>query len=384
MPTKEYVIQTEHTSGLTAKHYHGVSISTLNDWAKNNIPSNAVVSSVQVYYRGKLSSGDTVFYVGFSKNSSTEPGHELINSSLTTSAKEWYGNVPTFSKTYPFNITSPSSSYSVISVYMNSGIIYKKFTCYSFKVIYTYSIPNYTVTVNAGTGGTVTGAGSYQAGNKATVTATPNNGYKFVGWANQSGVITNTANPYSFTVTGNTTFSAVFEKTTCTATFKNDDGTTLQTVTVEKGSTPSYTGATPTKASTVEYDYTFTGWSPSLGAIDTDTTYTAQFSATRRRYTIVIEVSEGGSVWGAGTYSYGTTVELVATSSYGYKFVGWSDGVTSPSRDVTVTGDATYTAIFEIVKINQVYVGTTQPKAVYVGTREVKAIYLGTTKFYGY
>ena len=33
----------------------------------------------------------------------------------------------------------------------------KKYTCYDFRVIWTYSIPNYTITVKSGTGGTVTG-----------------------------------------------------------------------------------------------------------------------------------------------------------------------------------------------------------------------------------
>lgn len=136
------------------------------------------------------------------------------------------------------------------------------------------------------------------------------------------------------------------KNTTHTATFKNHDGTVLQTVSVESGSTPSYTGSTPTKASTAEYTYTFSSWSPSISAITADTTYTAQFTATKRKYTISASGSNG-SVSGGGTYEYGSSITLVATPNTGYKFVKWSDGNTSSSRTVTVTGAATYTAVFE-------------------------------------
>lgn len=133
---------------------------------------------------------------------------------------------------------------------------------------------------------------------------------------------------------------------TCTATFKNYDGTTLQTVTVNKGSTPSYTGSTPTKASTAEYSYAFSGWSPAVGAITANTTYTAQFTATKRKYNISVS-AENGSVTGGGTYEYGSSVTLTAIPNDGYVFKQWSDGNTDNPRTVTVTGDVTYTAEFE-------------------------------------
>lgn len=137
------------------------------------------------------------------------------------------------------------------------------------------------------------------------------------------------------------------KNTTCQATFKNHDGTTLQTVDVECGSTPSYTGSTPTKSSTAEYNYTFSGWSPALGTITTATTYTAQFTATKRKYTLTVTAGTGGSVSGGGSYEHGTSVTIKATASSGYKFKQWSDGNTNASRTVTVTGNATYSAVFE-------------------------------------
>jgi hypothetical protein len=62
-----------------------------------------------------------------------------------------------------------------------------------------------------------------------------------------------------------------------TVTWKNNDGTTLKTDTVNYGETPVYTGATPMKATDANYSYMFTGWSPTIAAVSANTTYTAQF-----------------------------------------------------------------------------------------------------------
>lgn len=122
-----------------------------------------------------------------------------------------------------------------------------------------------------------------------------------------------------------------YEIPTHTATFKNYNGTVLQTVTVNNGATPSYTGATPTKPKDKQYTYTFSGWSPSLGAITGNTTYTAQFTAKLREYTIradcVAESSTGKkcSVTGTGVYYYYNTVTLTAVNIPSYhKFSGWN------------------------------------------------------------
>lgn len=64
-----------------------------------------------------------------------------------------------------------------------------------------------------------------------------------------------------------------------TITFENYDGTVLQTGEVEEGATPAYTGATPTRPSTAELSYSFTGWSPSIVAVTQDAIYTAQYES---------------------------------------------------------------------------------------------------------
>jgi hypothetical protein len=58
-----------------------------------------------------------------------------------------------------------------------------------------------------------------------------------------------------------------------TINFKNYDGTILQTVEVESGATPEYTGDTPIKGA----QYTFTGWNPEIVAATEDADYTATY-----------------------------------------------------------------------------------------------------------
>lgn len=67
-------------------------------------------------------------------------------------------------------------------------------------------------------------------------------------------------------------------------------------------------------------------------------------------YTALITVNcdtEMGTVEGGGIYNHGDTASLFATANEGYEFVQWSDGVEYDLRSITVTGSATYTAIFE-------------------------------------
>ena len=71
---------------------------------------------------------------------------------------------------------------------------------------------NYIVSVSA-TNGTVTGTGTYQEGATATLTATPNTGYKFVNWT-KGGEVVSTDATYSFPVTENVELVANFEAIT--------------------------------------------------------------------------------------------------------------------------------------------------------------------------
>ena len=63
-----------------------------------------------------------------------------------------------------------------------------------------------------GQGGTVSGGGTYPLGQEVTVTATPNSGFYFKGWAyNGSAQIISTAASYKFTLQGQTDLVAMFD-----------------------------------------------------------------------------------------------------------------------------------------------------------------------------
>ncbi len=63
-------------------------------------------------------------------------------------------------------------------------------------------------------------------------------------------------------------------------------------------------------------------------------------------YTIATSATNG-KVLGGGQYELNAIVSLTAIPDNGYSFIQWSDGNTDNPRDVIVTGDATYTAVFE-------------------------------------
>ena len=67
----------------------------------------------------------------------------------------------------------------------------------------------YTITVNSNNSawGTVSGGGTYEQGATATLTATPNSGYRFVRWQDN-----NTDNPRTVTVTDDASYTAYFEE----------------------------------------------------------------------------------------------------------------------------------------------------------------------------
>lgn len=163
--------------------------------------------------------------------------------------------------------------------------------------------------------------------------------YTFKGWS-----------PVEGPITGDTTYYAIFDQADrkYTIVWKNDDGTQLKTDSVAYGSTPSYTGDTPTKGSTAEYRYAFSGWSPEIVPVTSDATYTAQYTSEKMSYTVTWKNTDGtvlkaDTVEYGGTPSYGGTPTRAPDKDYTYEFKGWSSEV------VPVTGDATYTAQYDSI-----------------------------------
>lgn len=70
------------------------------------------------------------------------------------------------------------------------------------------------------------------------------------------------------------------------------------------------------------------------------------FALSVRAHQVTVQSSTGGT---PTTYEIddGATLHLIATADAGSHFVQWSDGNTDNPREVVVTGDASYTAVFE-------------------------------------
>ena len=80
-------------------------------------------------------------------------------------------------------------------------------------------------------------------------------------------------NPEVAKITKKTVYTATYTSTVnqYTVTFVDEDGTTeLDEQTLDYWATPVYAGETPTKESTAQYTYTFSGWTPEIATVTAD------------------------------------------------------------------------------------------------------------------
>ena len=203
-----------------------------------------------------------------------------------------------------------------------------------------YSI---TVESNHPEWGVVSGGGTYYYGDTIEIAATPNLGHLFMGWEDG-----NVDNPREIVVTENHTYTALFEVQTCVIT---TEVTPEGAGTVTGGGTYSY-GSIVTLTVETNTGYEFLRWSdgftnnPRTIIAEGDATYTAVFRAFQYEITTGVDPVEGGTVTGGGTYGYGSTATLTAIPNEGYIFLFWNDHVGTNPRNITVTGNASYTATF--------------------------------------
>lgn len=132
---------------------------------------------------------DTDGYTLVTKDTETKSG--TPNTLTAATAKNYTGfNNPTITQE-----TINADGTTVVKIY------YKRIRC------------TLNVSYNDSKAGTVSGAGTYKYGQTVTISATPNEGYGFAGWATSSTYVTvnNTTNPRQVTVTTNsTTYYAKF------------------------------------------------------------------------------------------------------------------------------------------------------------------------------
>ena len=205
----------------------------------------------------------------------------------------------------------------------------------------------YTVTVENGTGG-----GEYEEGETATVTAATDQG-TFSHWE-IGGQQVSTDNPYTFTVTGDVTITAVF-KDAYTVTVTNGTVNGSASGTFDEGTEVTIAATTGT--------HNFDHWENAAGEKLNYSTETFSYTVTANATFVAVLTKtvtvSGGTISGtesatSGEYKEGETVTVVAdTAAQGTRFVGWrvgdSDEIVSTNEQYTYTvgdSDVTITAVF--------------------------------------
>lgn len=123
-----------------------------------------------------------------------------------------------------------------------------------------------------------------------------------------------------------------------TITWKDWDGSTITTYSVSYGTQAEWLTTNPTRPASVDYTYDFTGWSPALGRVTGDVTYTATYEEKQIKYTVVF-VQDGGVEIERHLLARDEVpvCENIPTRT-GY-ILQWS-----PNDPAPVTGNQTYTA----------------------------------------
>lgn len=446
-----------YTSSKVSPLYASFEVSKINQATNSNIPKNAVITKVTASANAKQefssSEGSLRIYWGATKNTDNivkELYYETFV--VTNSYKQFSVDLTNDFYTSGENVGKVSVSGANYFSYDYHAIVIRKWYYNSFKITFEYYIPTYTLTVNATTGGTVTGtpSGDYEAGTQISITAVPNAGYRFKQWSDGD-----TSNPKTGELLWNASYTAEFVRTVYSISY-NGNGATSGSVASQSATTAAdttlaanafkkqytvtlnlnYSGAS---TSTLVSEATFKGWEDqgnitvSEGANKGESFTCTQFDAPYyantysdlynafkyNKQSLVNHYANYGrneNRKGTGTprgvypdkavvntlngvnadngaivnlyaqWSAMTAVTLPTPTRKGYNFLGWYtalSGGTKVSSNYTPSGNVTLYAQWEVVKINKIFVGVSQPKEIYIGTSKVKAVYRGTTKIYG-
>lgn len=213
-------------------------------------------------------------------------------------------------------------------------------------------------------GGTTTGAGSYDTGASVTATASANPGFVFVDWT-ENGTRVSTSSSIQFFITADRTFVANFRAIPASqVALVLSSNPPAGGTTDGEGAYPA--GTSVTAIATQNVGYTFTNWTDlSTGAVlSTSPNYTFVLSANRslranfslNTYTLTTNATNGTVTKAPdqARYNHGSSVVLTATPSPGFVFSSWSGSATGSSNPLTVTmdQDKSITANFTAIPTN--------------------------------
>lgn len=210
---------------------------------------------------------------------------------------------------------------------------------------------------------------AYPADEPVIVSAVPEDGYEFVGWA---GALTTQNGTETVVMNANKPLMAMFKKEdppgaaeyTLTTTAFPDYGGNVSRDPGPNTAPDTYIAETKvTVTAAASPGYTFSGWSGSAQSksaaisltMDGSKTLVAMFTPKTLTLTVNASPAEAGTVYVDGAAKRGTmpveagTVSLSAEAVTGYYFHGWSGtatGTANPTSINIIDGDAAVTAIF--------------------------------------
>ena len=201
----------------------------------------------------------------------------------------------------------------------------------------------YDLVLTTGTGGTVTGGGSYEHGDIAVIQALPEEDYLFSGWTG-TGIQASDSLSTQLVITADTQVNATFEPRSL-----NKYGLVLESIPSQGGTTSGSgvydSGETVRIIAQPMTGYKFAGWegaqineaneSNTTVLVSEDISLSARFS--ELEYIVEVLAETGGSVSGSGTYKYGETVIIEAVPLDGYEFAGWEGAEVNRARSSITT-----------------------------------------------
>lgn len=211
----------------------------------------------------------------------------------------------------------------------------------------------YSVTYIASKGGTIEGKSEQtvkEGENAEEVTAVPYTGYYFVKWSDEVA----TATRQDINVTSEITVTAEFEKITYTVQYLSGEGGTISG---NANQQVKYSENAEEVTAVRDEGYYFVKWSDGVTTptrqdanVTSEIIVTAEFE--KITYTVQYLAGEGGTISGNANQQvkYGENAEEVtAVSNDGYKFIGWSDGVSTVTRqDSDIVSDLSVIAEFKL------------------------------------
>ncbi len=115
------------------------------------------------------------------------------------------------------------------------------------------------------------------------------------------------------------------------------------------GATPSYKGSTD-KASSDTTIYTFKGWTPTLAPVTADATYTAEYKEdVKIKVTWIVDGTETVEYYKKGeTPNYKGEVDKADSDGYRYTFDGWDKDILATTEDITYTAKYIKKAMYTV------------------------------------